>query len=479
MVAVRWTRALTTSGSPRGDAVLFLVAFISIFSLLTLEVSRCSALASPHFEGFDPDAEELDLDLAGETLVSATPAPPPTSLSRPSSPESHHCPPSAPPPPSDLWDEDEFEGIPPAAHPQDQRASAAAADDPALPTSTPSTAESPTPASFSLRSYTLEISCVTFLICFTLNYFIGKRRNEAIALAWASKFATMDSIFDKNFSILSTGDGKTPLLLKEGPNVFKFYASGRRFCQGMFATMELLSRHDLISLALNVVFRKKDTITFEVVMKEDCMDHVVLALARKKMAKAMHKEKKDLQRFASPMVTPPAGRKWVADELTVISELKEVAGDIITDVVLDQVFGDKVFEKFGKWFVLLHFSDLHPGSRKKNLIFKFVLPKDNNMSDMTRLVALIPYFIDLIGRYKLSSHAHSKTEAARAKAAQEAYKELQNARQEALQKKKAERKKMMEEVEAKLTAETLRKKEEKERARQLKKPGPKVKMLRR
>lgn len=74
--------------------------------------------------------------------------------------------------------------------------------------------------------------------------------------------------------------------------------------------------------------------------------------------------------------------------------------------------------------------------------------------------------------------ARSKTEAARSKAAQEAYKELQFARQEALQKRKAEKRKVMEETEAKLTAEAIRKKEEKDRARQMKKGMPKVKMTR-
>ena len=57
-------------------------------------------------------------------------------------------------------------------------------------------------------------------------------------------------------------------------------------------------------------------------------------------------------------------------------------------------------------------------------------------------------------------------------------KELQNARQAALQRKKAERRKMMDEAEAQLTAEILRKREEKERARQLKKALPKIKMSR-
>lgn len=327
-----------------------------------------------------------------------------------------------------------------------------------------------------ITSFTVEIACVSFLIVFTINYFTGKKENENLALAWASKFATKDSIFDKNFSLLGVGDtDDSPLLLQEGKNVFKFYASGRRFCSGLLATMELKSRHDLISRLFNMVVPCKDEITFEVYMNDDSMDHVVFALARKKLAKTMQKELRDLQRFAG-LVNPPNGRKWVAEELQVVAESKEVATDLITDAVLDQVFGDKAFEKFGKGFISMHFSDQQLGSNKKMLVFKFALPDENNMADMTRLVALVPYYIDLIGRYKLSSHARSKTEAARAKVAQEMYKEQQNARQDALQRKKAEQRKKLEEAEAKLSAEALRRKEAKERARQMKKAMPKMKM---
>lgn len=219
----------------------------------------------------------------------------------------------------------------------------------------------------------------------------------------------------------------------------------------------------------------KDEITFEVYMNDDSMDQVVFALAKKKLAKTMQKEFRDLQRFAG-LVNPPNGRKWVAEELQVVSESKEVATDLITDAVLEQVFGDKAFEKSGKGFISMHFSDQQPGSNKKMLVFKFALPDENNMADMTRLVALVPYYIDLIGRYKISSHARTKTEAARAKVAQEIYKELQYARQDALQKKKAEQRKKLEEAEAKLSAEALRKKEAKDRSRQMKKAMPKMKM---
>lgn len=47
-----------------------------------------------------------------------------------------------------------------------------------------------------------------------------------------------------------------------------------------------------------------------------------------------------------------------------------------------------------------------------------------------------------------------------------------------MQRRKAERKKMLEEAEAKLSAEAIRKKEAKERARQMKKSMPRMKMAR-
>lgn len=72
-----------------------------------------------------------------------------------------------------------------------------------------------------------------------------------------------------------------------------------------------------------------------------------------------------------------------------------------------QVFGDKAFDKFGKGFISLHFSDQHLGSNKKMLVLKFALPDADHMADMSRLVALVPYYIDLIGRYKLSSQARN------------------------------------------------------------------------
>ncbi|KAJ6941968.1 hypothetical protein NC652_007907 [Populus alba x Populus x berolinensis] len=116
-------------------------------------------------------------------------------------------------------------------------------------------------------------------------------------MSWAAK----DPIFEKSFSLLGIGEGEdSPLLLREGQAVFKLYASGRRYCRGLLATMELKSREDLLSrIYYNTVVPCKDIeISFEVHMSDDAMDPAVFAWARKKMARGMQKELRGLQRFA-------------------------------------------------------------------------------------------------------------------------------------------------------------------------------------
>ncbi|KAI4298952.1 hypothetical protein L6164_032457 [Bauhinia variegata] len=484
---------------PKGDSFLYLCALLSIFSLFLTHFSRSALVhADSHFEGFEAEDDDFDDQSIDPTSLRSPPLtksePHTTKLTPPDPKISDRDPVSnlnsdSQSPSSDLlkttptttfdfWDEDEFEGLP-IEQPAPEFPTTAENVTPSENSSDPTTSTKSENVKVQ-RTYTVEIVCGSVLIIFAINFFTGKRENENIALAWAAQFATKDSIFEKNFSLLGIGksvDDDAPLLVKEGHTIFKFYASGRRYCQGLLATMELKSRQDLIARLYNMIVPTRDEITFEVYMNDDAMDHVVFAMAKKKVAKAMQKDVRDLQRFAN-LISLPTGRKWVAEELGVISESKEVAGDLITEAVLDQVFGDKAFEKFGKGFISMHFSDQQQGIHKKVLSFKFVLPGPNDMAELTRLVALIPYYIDLVGRYKLSSHARSKPEAARLKAAQEAQKEHQNARQEALQRKKAEKKRMMEEAEAKLSAEAIRKKEAKERTRQMKKGMPKIKMAR-
>ncbi|KAH7681005.1 Formin homology 2 domain (FH2 domain)-containing protein [Dioscorea alata] len=446
--------------------------FLLVLLGAAIHIPRCLLAAHPHFEGLD-DASYAVIDDDHFDYEPSIPSPE-ISVSSVESP-SDPLPPPPPPPPSpiadsELWDEDEFEGIPILnliSYPPDPNPDPDRVQGPA-----PSPSDAPAPSPW--FPYTIEFTFIIFLISIVVNYLVGNRKNERIVVAWASKFATRDSIFSKNFSFRGAGDGNNaPSPLKERPDVFKIWARGRKYCKGFVATMKLKKRHNLISRIWDMVFLKRDTITFEVMMHDNAMGHVVLAVARSKASKAMLKEERDLQRFASVLAWTPAGRHWVSEELAIVAESKEVAGDLITQAVLDQVLGKKAFKKFGKEFISLHFSDQYLDSHSKTLIFKFALPDAKNMADMTMLVSLVPYYVNLIGRYKLSSQVRSRTNAARLKAAQDTSKELQNARQEALQKQNEERRKFMEEADAKFSTDAINRRQEKKHTCSKKSKPPK------
>eukprot|EP00249_Psilotum_nudum_P010277 c22444_g1_i1 orf=104-1621(+) len=500
---------------PRLDRLWWWLALVSIVSLLGQEIARSSAFAlvsGAEFEGFGDESEDLEEESDLQVVV-----PPP--VVRRSGFETDRGPPSlakegdanvaadgdsvgfsSSDRPTedggskdsvgdvfveskaqqksrhDFWDEDEFEGLPPV---EEQELASNLEGDSGTESAGGRGLNKNTAVPIGPQSYYFEVCCIIFLVAFAFTYFIGRKENEAVALAWAAQYACKDGILEKNFSLLGTGDGPdAPLLIKEGQNVFKFYASGRRYCQGLLSTMELQSRHDLLARIWYIASPRRDEMTIDVYMNDENMEPVTFALVRKKIAKTMHREEKDLQLYAT-ILSSQTQRKWVSEDLAVISESRELAMDLLTDSILDQVFGEKAFEKYGRYFVSLHFTDQFSfGSHKKVLQFKFILPLANRMADMAKLIAMVPYYIDLVGRLKLSAQSRARAEAARAKVAQEAFKEAQSARQEALQKKRDERRKALDDSELKLTPDALHKKEEKERLRQLKKSMPRIKMTR-
>ncbi|KAG0594686.1 hypothetical protein M758_UG099700 [Ceratodon purpureus] len=369
--------------------------------------------------------------------------------------------------PLEFWDEDEFEGLPEEEEEAESGHLAAPVGLEETIIGSEKAKENVTRKRSAFSPY-LEIAGVIFFLIYGAVFWVGRKENEKIALAWATEFAGTDGILEKNFSMIGFGDEPdAPSLVKEGMNNFKFYASGRRYCESLLATLVLKNRQDLLSQMLYLVFPGRDEITIHVNMNEDAMEPVAFALTHKKKAKDMQRDLKDLQQFAT-VLSPPTSRKWVSEDLSVISESRELAVDLLPEVLLDQVFGEKAFAAFAPYFISLHFSDQFPESKhKKVLQFTFVIPPLGNLSEMKRLIQLVPYFIDMVGRYKMSPAAKTKASSVREKIRAEEYKELSKQRQEALQKKKSEQQTPL-----------SSKKEEKERLRQLKKSMPKVKMSR-
>ncbi|GJP37201.1 hypothetical protein CLOM_g21635 [Closterium sp. NIES-68] len=344
---------------------------------------------------------------------------------------------------------------------------------------------------FHPRDFVAEGVFLAFLAIFAINYFVGKWQNEKIGLAFASHFATEGSLLAKNFALIGTGESSEPILVKEGQATFKLYASGRRFCEAMLVTLNLRSRHDLATLAWDAVLTsKKDQVDVEVYMNDEDMAPFVLAIVPRKSAKAFMKDNADLKEFASMLdaevVLKGGGgsgkNKWAGDELAIIGDSREAAYELLSDVIIDQLFGEKSYPKHAPLFRALHFTDQHPtaaGAHRKVLRFSFLLPRGGSPADraaeLAKLMASVPFFIDAVGKFRLSAQAKTKAEAARAKAAEAALKETKEKRQEELQKRKEERRKA---EEAKLSPEELARRREKERVRELKQSAPRAKISR-
>lgn len=68
--------------------------------------------------------------------------------------------------------------------------------------------------------------------------FFGASANHRLAVAWAKAFAGPDGFFARQFAACGAGaaeagrEGVAVPLVKESASCYKFYASGRRFCEG-------------------------------------------------------------------------------------------------------------------------------------------------------------------------------------------------------------------------------------------------------
>ena len=72
--------------------------------------------------------------------------------------------------------------------------------------------------------------------------------------------------------------------------MFKLYASGRRFCTALHATLDLIKRQDLIFRAIQLLTPQDDELFVEVDMNEGAMPAIVLLVATPKQARHLLKD---------------------------------------------------------------------------------------------------------------------------------------------------------------------------------------------
>eukprot|EP01026_Neomeris_dumetosa_P046009 TRINITY_DN3910_c0_g1_i2.p2 TRINITY_DN3910_c0_g1~~TRINITY_DN3910_c0_g1_i2.p2 ORF type:complete len:437 (-),score=77.46 TRINITY_DN3910_c0_g1_i2:357-1667(-) len=367
-----------------------------------------------------------------------------------------------------FWDEDEFEGFPQQS--SKMSSNKVEKEKPAKRERAP---KQPLFSPIQQEHWYFEILAVIGLILYMLNIWRGTRENESIALAWATCFCAEDGLMARNFSLLGPGDSATngEILMRESKNIYKFYASGRRYCKGLLATLDLQPRQDIVSLLLALVWPKDDRVEIEVNMNESCMPPMVIAVGTSKAIKQLMTDKEDVANFTRKF-NPPKDQLagWPGDRLVVLTDSTQVFCDIMNDHIMNQVFGSRAFEEVGKYFRYLYFStESTEGKPKRMLNFSFRLPPKNKMENISRLMNCIMIFIDSVGSYNMPPELRKKAEKRRAEIDKKLNKEGRMEREQAIADKKEEQRRQEIEKARRMGPEALEKFEEKQRKTEMKK----------
>jgi len=337
------------------------------------------------------------------------------------------------------------------------------------------------------QNYYPEICALIFIGLYVINFFIGKRSDERLAQAWLQAYR---GLFELQFAAVGlyenqtegatktvTGQGVGSGLLKESQSCFKFYASGRRHCHCLLATLELRKRHDLFSLLLAAVdlSTSVDTVTIEIPMNDTDMEPFVFAIVRRKQERKLRKSTKDLENYCGVVKSTR-----LPSSLCILTDCPELEREFLDDPVVS-VLKDKE-----DLFVSLHFTDQNASppfyaggsGNKKMLKFKFNIPSQQNMDDLKPLMKMAIHFIDRVASKRLSAQARTRALQKRKIVADNLFRASHAQRQEALTKRKEELRKKEEENAVELSPEAQKRKEARDYKAALKKKQPRVKILR-
>lgn len=152
------------------------------------------------------------------------------------------------------------------------------------------------PARGQQYSYTLETVVAVVASLYLLVYFLGKRRNDRLAVSWLH---AVRPLFEANFShvgVAEKPDG--PLMQQEANHCYKFFASGRVNCAYALLTLEMRKRQDLLSSALvQLVMPEKDRMIVEIPINPSEALPLVFAVCKKALAKTFRTSNEDLVTF--------------------------------------------------------------------------------------------------------------------------------------------------------------------------------------
>lgn len=187
------------------------------------------------------------------------------------------------------------------------------------------------------------------------------------------------------------------LFTKDSQNIYKVYATGRRFCRGLWAVLELKPRHDLLSMIIGWCSSPwEDYLSVDVPMKEDAMDPFVFSILKKSKQHHLMREMSDLATY--PRTFP---LEFLPKSLCCLTDCDELVLKFFPDTVL------ALLSEHESLIEMIHLSDsntLSSFSRatvpRKALRFRFRMP--TNHSQIEPLLEIVMRYVDLVGKTNIS-----------------------------------------------------------------------------
>jgi hypothetical protein len=309
--------------------------------------------------------------------------------------------------------------------------------------------------------YKMEIAGLVACVLILVVAVGGQILNERLALVHGQALLREDGALRRNFAQVDA------TLARDGPALFKVYASGRRHCQGALISLRMKKRHDMAGLLAFSAF-SPDVIDIEVIMNSGAMPPTVLFIATPEYSRSATSDGRDDVINYARRFDPARDRlpNWPPlDQVLVLAEHGQVFYDVITPTVMEAFFGPNAFPEVKPYFRSLHISSEYKVAEKSKsrpvVRISAVLPPSHKSEIvLDRLVSLAGLVVDGLAVCKFSPEQLKKSEEARIKA------EMSSADRTESQKKRAEEKKAAKEAEEKVRLARLPpEKREKELAR--------------
>jgi hypothetical protein len=287
------------------------------------------------------------------------------------------------------------------------------------------------------EEYNIERIALGICIFLVVKMVIGRNTNKNLAIAYVAELDRDAGILKKQFAEAE------PTVIVDGPETFKFHATGRRYCQGALFTFRLKSRqYPLAGFTTFFGGNQRDFLEIEVNMNESAMPSSVLFIGTHTAAKTVAKENRDIVELTKRMEptrdrlptwpglldhnnsTPNNSSEVVSSHtasLVVQAEHPSAFYEIMTPAVVDVLFGGQD-GGISRYFRYLHASsdfqspvflsadsNVAGATGKRSVVrCAFTLPPSGNWETIDKFVLFVCLVIDGLGSCKLTQEQVKK-----------------------------------------------------------------------